>query len=88
MSGEIIARDIVKDYTEGNSLRISVNPNSSKNEITGYNEAKKSLKVNIAAPPDKGKANKEIIKFFSKLLKKKVNIIKGLKSRDKVLQIS
>jgi len=83
MSGEII----VKDYIKEGKLIIVVRPNSNKNKIIGYNKTKKALKVNIAAPPDKDKANKEIIKFFSKLLKKKIAIVKGSKSRDKVLQI-
>ena len=37
--------------------------------------------------PDKDKANKELVKFFSKLLKKKVEIIRGARGREKVLLI-
>jgi len=43
--------------------------------------------VNIKAKAEQNKANIEIIKFFSKLLKKRVRIIKGLKSREKILNV-
>ena len=65
---------------------IIVKPNSYENKITGMEGDK--IKVNISAPADKDKANKEVIKFFSKLLKKKVRIKSGLKSREKVLECS
>ncbi|MFC1728008.1 DUF167 domain-containing protein [Nanoarchaeota archaeon] len=76
---------MISKYIENNKLRILVKPNSKKSEILGYDG--KAVKVAIAAPADKGKANKEVIKFFSKLLKKKVEIKSGLKSREKVLSL-
>ena len=69
-------------------LKIIVKPNSPKNEVVAVDEARNALRVNIKAPPDKGKANKEVIKFFSKLFKKKVEIVSGLKSKVKMLKIS
>ena len=75
-------------YIKNNSLRIIVKPNASKSEILGYDEARQAVKVAIAAPPDKGKANKEVIKLFSKLLKRKIEIKSGLKSREKILVFS
>lgn len=68
-------------------FKIIVRPNSNKNEIVGIDEARNALRVNIAAPADKNKANREVIKFFSKLLKKKVRIVSGLKSREKLIKI-
>ncbi|MCX8147027.1 MAG: DUF167 domain-containing protein [Candidatus Woesearchaeota archaeon] len=70
-----------------NLLKIIIKPNSPNNEIKGIDKVRNALKVNIAAPPEKGKANKEIIKFFSKLLKRKVTIVSGLKSKEKLLKI-
>ena len=78
---------MIEKYIKGNKLKIIVKPNSPKNQITGYNESRQALKVNIKAPPEKGKANKEIIKFFTKILKKKIKITKGLKSKQKILEI-
>ncbi|MFC1696901.1 DUF167 domain-containing protein [Nanoarchaeota archaeon] len=80
-------KDQVISFIKDNHIKIIVNPNSSNNEIIKFDKDKQALKVNIKAPPDKNKANKEIIKFFSKLLKKKVEIKSGLKSKVKVLKI-
>ncbi len=77
----------VMKYVSNNHLKILVKPNSNKSEITGYDENKKALRVNIAAPADKNKANIEVIKFFSKLLKKQVRIKSGLTSKEKLLKI-
>ncbi|MBT4824098.1 YggU family protein [Candidatus Woesearchaeota archaeon] len=74
-------------YIKNNLLKIIVKPNSSKNEILGYDDLKKGIKVNIKAPADKNKANVEVVKFFSKLLKKEVKIKSGLTSKEKILKI-
>ena len=64
---------------------VIVKPNSKKNEITGIEKG--ALKVNIAAPAEKNKANLEVIKFFSKKLKKKAFIVSGLTSRNKIIGV-
>lgn len=68
-----------KEVNSGILVKIKAVPNSSKNEICGlYDNA---LKVKIKAPAVENKANEELIKFFSKLLKvPKSSII--LKSGD------
>lgn len=62
-------------------IQVRVKPKSEKNEVLSMDDG--VLKVNVKAPPDKGKANKELIKLLSKHFKKKVEIISGLKSRNK-----
>ena len=66
-------------------IKIIVKPNSQNTEITGYDKGKGAYRVNVKAPPEKGKANKEIVRFFSKLTKKQIKIMSGLKSREKLL---
>jgi hypothetical protein len=78
----------VSDYIINNKLKIIVKPNSKKSEILSYDEGKKALKVAIAARPEENKANREVIKFFSKLLKKQVRIKSGLTSKEKLLEIN
>jgi len=68
-------------------FKIIVKPNSAKNEILKFDEGREAYIVNIKEKAENNKANIEIIKFFSKLLKKKVKIIKGLKSKEKILKI-
>lgn len=74
-------------------LNIKVTPNSSRSRIVGKfldEKNQKYLKINLAAIPEDGKANKELIKFLSKLLKipkSKIKIIRGETSRMKVVEI-
>ena len=67
-------------------FKVIVKPNSAKNEIMKFDDNKKAYRVNIKEKAEDNKANIEIIKLFSKLLKKKVKIIKGLKSKEKILK--
>lgn len=78
--------DIIQ-YIHNNHLAIIVKTNSPKTEIIGWNEEKKALKVNVHAKPEDNEANIEVIKFFSKLLKKKVKIKSGTRSKEKLLEI-
>lgn len=69
------------------TFKIIVKPNSPKNEIMGFDEDKQAYRVNIKAKPEDNKANIELIKFFSKLTKKRVMLISGLKSREKTIKL-
>ena len=68
------------------TFKIIVKANSPKNEIIRFDNEKRAYIVNINAKPENSRANIEIIKYFSKLLKNRVKIIKGLKSREKILK--
>lgn len=76
------------DYIIDNSLRIIVKPGKKKNYVLGYDYEKKALIVEIKAPAEQNKANKEVIKFLSKELKKRVKIKTGHTSKMKTLSIS
>jgi uncharacterized protein len=70
-------------------LMVQVHPNAGKNAIAGY--AENVLHVKIAAPPVEGKANQELIEFFSELLdirKSDITIDKGTSGRRKLVIIS
>ena len=64
-------------------MRVTVKPNAKRNEI--LDETSDHIKVAIAAPADKNKANKELIKFLSKHFKKKVRIKSGLTNKEKII---
>ncbi|EKD93911.1 MAG: hypothetical protein ACD_28C00032G0008 [uncultured bacterium] len=70
-------------------LRIKVIPKSSKSEIV-ETMGDGTLKIRIAAPPEKGKANTELIRFLSRHLKidkSQVNIISGKSDTLKLIKI-
>ena len=73
MSGEIITE--FDSYLKKDKIKIIVRPSSPKTRITKYDSTRCALRVDIAAAPDKDNANKELIKFFYKLTKKKTSII-------------
>jgi hypothetical protein len=77
----------VKESEDGILVDIDVSPKSGKFEITCYNEWRKAIEVKIKAVPQKGKANKEIIKEFSRLTGKPVEIVSGHKSHQKTIKI-
>ncbi len=77
----------IKETKEGTLLFIHVQPKAKKNAIDGIDEWRGRLKVKIKAPPAEGKANKEVVKFFSKLLGAGVEIVKGETSREKDLLV-
>ena len=70
-------------------LKIYLQPKSSKNEVTGpYRDG---IKVKVTAPPMEGKANEALVRFLAKkfgISPSRIEIIKGLHSREKTLRIS
>lgn len=66
-------------------MEIIVHPNKKKTEIIGKKDNK--LILNVKAKPENNEANREIIRFFSKKYKKPIKIIKGLRSKNKVLKL-
>ncbi len=68
------------------SLRVS--PNAARNEMVGFTDG--VWQVKIAAPPLKGKANRELLAFLSRLLGVStgaLSIVKGHTTRNKVIAI-
>jgi uncharacterized protein (TIGR00251 family) len=69
------------------TLRVKVIPRSAKTEIAGE-MADGTLKIRIAAPPEKGKANEELIRFLSAHFGvKKVEIISGHTAALKIIRL-
>ena len=78
--------DVTK-HINNHFLKILVKPNSQKTQILEYDTERKALRVNVHAKPENNEANLEVVKFFSKLLKKRVTIKSGLRSKEKILHI-
>ena len=70
-------------------MYVQVIPNASRNEIVGRSE-NGEYKVKIQSPPVDGAANKNLLKFIAGIVrvsKSKVRIVRGLKSRNKIIEI-
>ena len=73
---------------QGYILRLLVVPGAARTEVVGLQGDR--LKVRVAAPPEKGKANRELLAFLARrlgLAKKAVELTLGAKSRDKVVTV-
>ena len=74
-------------------LRIKAIPKCAKTEISEIiidGEGEKTHKIRLKAPAEKGKANKELIKFLSshyQVPKENVSIISGKTDRLKLIKI-
>ncbi len=69
---------------EGVSFKVKVIPKASRSEIVEWENDE--LKVRLAAVPEKGEANAELIKYLARMLgvgKSKVQLIQGETSRHK-----
>lgn len=66
-------------------LAIVVKPNSSRNEIAGYDSEKRAWIVKVKAAAEKDKANKELLKFLRKETGKRWIIKSGSRSKEKIL---
>lgn len=74
----------MNNFENKNSITIVVKTNCPKTKIVSVEN--EIYKVEVHAQAENNKANIEIIKFFSKLTKKKVKIITGFTSKKKVLR--
>jgi hypothetical protein len=82
-----------KEYLANNKellINLKVFPGAPANSFSGR-LADGTLKVKIAAIPEDGRANKELIAFMAKsfgVKKRQVSLLKGLSDRRKVLKIT
>ena len=66
-----------------------VSPGAARREVAGFADG--VLRVKVAAPPLKGRANKELIDLLSRLLgigRGDISIVRGHSSRLKVIAVS
>lgn len=76
------------EITMKENIKFLIKPNSARNSITGF--LGDMIKVKICAPPEKGKANKELLEYLSTILKIPkidIDIIHGRYSNIKEIQI-
>lgn len=73
---------------QGYVLRLTVIPAAPRTEVVGLHGDR--LKVRLAAPPEKGAANRELLSFLArrlKLPKTSLRLTLGARSRAKVVEV-
>ena len=69
-------------------IKVKVFPSSKREEIIKKSED--SFEVRVKEKPEKGKANREVVKILSwyfKIPRSKIKLIKGFKKRNKIFEI-
>ena len=80
-------------YKSGFKIQLKIVPNSQKNQICGVVDTEfdtKVLRIKVAAVPENGKANFELLKFLSKewgVAKSDMVLLSGEKSKRKLLYV-
>jgi len=73
---------------QGYLLRLTVAPGARRTAVVGLHGDR--LKVRVAAPPEKGAANQELLAFLARALdlpKSAVKLKGGAQSREKVVEL-
>jgi len=73
---------------ESCTIKIRVQPKSSRNQVDGFQDG--ALRVRVTAAPTEGQANAAVIAILAKTLgvsKSRLEIIRGYSSRDKVVSV-
>lgn len=65
-------------------IKVKVKPNSKEEKIEKISDY---YLVKLKKPAHEGRANMELLKVLKKYFKKNVKIIRGLRSREKVVEV-
>ena len=69
-------------------MKVIVKPNKKATKIINFDENKQTYIIEVKGKPINNKVNLELIKFLSKKYKTtNIRIIKGLKSKEKIIEI-
>lgn len=77
----------MRETENGVEINLWAVPNADTTALVGYDEWKGCIKFKTTALAVKGKANKAVLEFFESLFGKKVELVKGAKSRSKTLLV-
>ncbi len=83
-------KDAVKQTENGVIIDVEVSPGAKETALHGYNPWRRRIEVRVSERAQKGKANGELVSFFSELFKvnsRNVQIISGLTNSRKSVKI-
>ncbi len=82
--------EALRQVQDGTILDLEVSPGKDRIMIQGYNPWRKRIEISLSERAEKGKANDQLVSFFSHLFKlpaKNIRIVTGLSSRKKSVKI-
>ena len=75
----------ISNHIKSGILKVIVKPNAPKTKIISWDDNRQALRIAVSAVPDKNKANIELLKFLKKQTGNKCKLVKGTKSREKMI---
>jgi uncharacterized protein (TIGR00251 family) len=78
----------VRTHRLGATVRLAARPGAGRSAVLGEHGG--ALKLALAAPPEKGKANRELLRHLAEVLgvpRAAVDLLSGESARDKVVLI-
>jgi uncharacterized protein len=78
----------IQERKNGVSFPVQVLPRSSRCALVGVQEG--AIRLKLTSPPVEGRANEECLEFLAELLEVKkgqIDIVRGHKSRKKIVQV-
>jgi len=78
----------VGESSPGGTIKLRVRPGASRTEIVGFHGD--ALAVRLAAPPEKGRANRALLRFLAGelgLRRGDLELVAGGRSRDKLVRV-
>lgn len=76
----------VKATNSGVTIAVWVVPGASRSSVDGLHGD--HLKVRVTSPPEGGRANAEVEKLLTEVLDSPVRIIRGMRGRSKLFEVS
>ncbi|MBE0521295.1 MAG: YggU family protein [Candidatus Methanoperedenaceae archaeon] len=84
-------KDALIQVQDGVILELEITPNAKETGIQGYNPWRKRIEVRLSERAHKGKANEQLVSFFSDLLNAgpgKIELIAGHTSSKKSIKVT
>ena len=68
-------------------ILVYAKPGKTENKVLRFDREERIMEVWIKEKAVEGKANQELIKFLTRYFKKRVKLLKGGKSRKKIIEV-
>jgi len=79
----------LREASGGVLVDVDVRPGAPETRITGYHEGRGALRVDVAAPPEGGRANRALAAFFRGLVRGcAARVVRGAGSRHKTVLVA
>jgi uncharacterized protein (TIGR00251 family) len=77
----------VRSTDHGVELDVHVSPGASRSELGAYDQWRKRLIVKVKAPPEDGKANRELERLLGDAFGCRAEVLRGHTIRDKTVHL-